>query len=128
MSWLELTLAARSAGSNCQKSVGTLSEKICFLPGPSKQLTWRPHISRRWLPVRTTAIDAVTNHPQMLGKFQLVARRGIGVGKPAPDIYLKPPGTGRAARSCVCLEDSSNGIISGKGRNESNRRADPVSA
>ncbi len=60
-------------------------------------------------------IDIVTADSPMQGKFEIiVAADEVGVGKPAPDVYLE------AARrlgvdpvDCVCLEDSGNGILSG---------------
>ena len=53
--------------------------------------------------------------PPMSGKFEVVvAADDVGVGKPAPDVYLVTaerlsvdPG------DCICLEDSGNGILAG---------------
>lgn len=52
----------------------------------------------------------------MLGKFQLIISADeIGVGKPAPDIYLEAARRlGVPPEDCICLEDSGNGILSGK--------------
>ena len=61
-------------------------------------------------------IDAVTNNAAMRGKFQaIVCSDEMPRGKPAPDVYLKAAEIlGVEPARCVCLEDSGNGILSGK--------------
>jgi HAD superfamily hydrolase (TIGR01509 family) len=60
-------------------------------------------------------IEAVTRDTHMAGKFQVIlAADEVGVGKPAPDVYLETARRlGAAPEKCVCLEDSGNGILSG---------------
>jgi HAD superfamily hydrolase (TIGR01509 family) len=60
-------------------------------------------------------IEAVTRDTHMAGKFQVIlAADEVGVGKPAPDVYLETARRlGAAPKKCVCLEDSGNGILSG---------------
>jgi HAD superfamily hydrolase (TIGR01509 family) len=61
-------------------------------------------------------IDAVTNDAPMRGKFQaIVCSDELPHGKPAPDVYLKAAELlGVEPARCVCLEDSANGILSGR--------------
>jgi HAD superfamily hydrolase (TIGR01509 family) len=63
-----------------------------------------------------TLIDRVTNDPPMQGKFRaIVCTDGMPHGKPAPDVYLEAARQiGFRPEQCVCLEDSKNGILSGK--------------
>lgn len=61
-------------------------------------------------------IDIVTNDVAMRGKFlAIVCADEMPRGKPAPDVYLQAAHLldVEPAR-CVCLEDSANGILSGK--------------
>ena len=60
-------------------------------------------------------IDLVTADAPMAGKFEvIVAADEVGVGKPAPDVYLEAARRlGVDPAHCVCLEDSGNGILSG---------------
>ncbi len=60
-------------------------------------------------------IETVTADPPMQGKFEvIVAADEVGVGKPAPDVYLAAADRlGVDPQDCVCLEDSGNGILSG---------------
>ena len=60
-------------------------------------------------------IDLVTADAPMAGKFEvIVAADEVGVGKPAPDVYLEAARRlGVDPADCVCLEDSGNGILSG---------------
>jgi beta-phosphoglucomutase-like phosphatase (HAD superfamily) len=62
-----------------------------------------------------TLIEAVTTDPTMEGKFKVVvAADEVGVGKPAPDVYLvAAKRLGVDPGDCVCLEDSGNGILAG---------------
>ena len=60
-------------------------------------------------------IDVVTADDAVRGKFEvIVAADEVGAGKPAPDVYLAAAERlGAEPASCVCLEDSGNGIRSG---------------
>lgn len=62
-----------------------------------------------------TLIEAVTSDATMEGKFTVVvAADEVGVGKPAPDVYLvAAERLGVDPVDCVCLEDSGNGILAG---------------
>lgn len=62
-----------------------------------------------------TLIETVMADPPMRGKFEVVvAADDVGVGKPAPDVYLAAAERlGVDPAACVCLEDSGNGILSG---------------
>jgi beta-phosphoglucomutase-like phosphatase (HAD superfamily) len=62
-----------------------------------------------------TLIEAVTTDPTMEGKFKVVvAADEVGVGEPAPDVYLvAAKRLGVDPGDCVCLEDSGNGILAG---------------
>ncbi len=61
-------------------------------------------------------IDAVVNSEPLQDRFQeVLSADTVGPGKPAPDVYLETARRlGIAPEHCVCLEDSGNGIISGK--------------
>jgi beta-phosphoglucomutase-like phosphatase (HAD superfamily) len=60
-------------------------------------------------------IDTVMADPAVQGRFSvIVSADEIGVGKPAPDVYLAAAERlGVAPADCVCLEDSGNGILAG---------------
>ena len=60
-------------------------------------------------------IDVVTADDAVRGKFEvIVAADEVGAGKPAPDVYLAAAERlGAEPASCVCLEDSGNGILAG---------------
>jgi len=62
-----------------------------------------------------TLIETVLADATMQGKFEVVvAADDVGVGKPAPDVYLvAAERLGVDPGDCVCLEDSGNGILSG---------------
>lgn len=61
-------------------------------------------------------IDAVTNDAVMCGQFQaIVCSDELPYGKPSPDVYLKSAELlGVQPNRCVCVEDSGNGILSGR--------------
>jgi HAD superfamily hydrolase (TIGR01509 family) len=61
-------------------------------------------------------IDTVTGHLALAGKFKaILSSDQVAQGKPAPDVYLAvAEALGVAPQSCVCLEDSGNGILAGK--------------
>ena len=60
-------------------------------------------------------IEAVASDATMEGKFKVVvAADEVGVGKPAPDVYLvAAERLGVDPVDCVCLEDSGNGVLAG---------------
>jgi HAD superfamily hydrolase (TIGR01509 family) len=60
-------------------------------------------------------IDIVVKDPLMHGQFKVVVCSDeLPRGKPAPDVYLETAGRlGVAPQSCVCVEDSPNGILAG---------------
>jgi HAD superfamily hydrolase (TIGR01509 family) len=62
-----------------------------------------------------TLVEAVTADAAIQGKFQvIVSADEVGAGKPAPDVYLvAAERLGVEPSSCVCLEDSGNGILAG---------------
>lgn len=61
-------------------------------------------------------IDAVLSDSRMQGKFQVVLSADqVGVGKPAPDVYLQTAQKlGLNPADCLCFEDSANGILAGR--------------
>ncbi len=61
-------------------------------------------------------IETVVNDAALHGQFQVVVCSDeLAHGKPAADIYLETARQlGLAAEACVCVEDSSNGILAGK--------------
>ena len=60
-------------------------------------------------------IHAVTADGAIKGRFEvIVSSDEIGPGKPAPDVYLAAAERlGVDTAECVCLEESSNGILAG---------------
>ena len=62
-----------------------------------------------------TLVEAVTSDAAVQGKFEvIVSADEVGAGKPAPDVYLAAAERlGVEPASCVCLEDSGNGILAG---------------
>jgi len=60
-------------------------------------------------------VDAVALDPRLRGKFEAIAYADdVAAGKPKPDVYLAAARKlNLAPGSCVCLEDSANGILSG---------------
>ncbi len=60
-------------------------------------------------------IDIVTADAAMRGQFRVILSADeIGTSKPAPDVYLvAAERLGVRPESCVCLEDSANGILAG---------------
>lgn len=93
------------------------------------------HAGIPWFPGATAAIDLAAGHyptavasgshpalietvmadPAVQGRLSvIVSADEIGVGKPAPDVYLAAAERlGVAPTDCVCLEDSGNGILAG---------------
>jgi HAD superfamily hydrolase (TIGR01509 family) len=116
---LELTLSPQEVQDQIVENLLELyREKIPFLPGAVEAV----NLAARHFPTALASgahpslIDAVTHDPRMVGKFQfIVSADEIGVGKPAPDIYLEAARRlGVRPEDCLCLEDSGNGILSGK--------------
>lgn len=62
-----------------------------------------------------TLVETVTTDAAVQGKFEvIVSADEVGAGKPAPDVYLAAAERlGVEPASCVCLEDSGNGILAG---------------
>ena len=60
-------------------------------------------------------IDIVTKAPELEGCFQeILVADEVGQGKPHPAVYLETSRRmGAAPETCVCLEDSANGVLSG---------------
>lgn len=60
-------------------------------------------------------IDTVTQDAAMRDKFQVILSADeVGPGKPNPAVYLETAKKlGFAPESCLCLEDSGNGILAG---------------
>ena len=93
-------------------------EHIPFLPGAVEAV----HLAAKHYPTALASgserslIEAVIQDSALRGQFQVVVSTDdLPRGKPAPDVYLE------AARRlsvspgmCVCVEDSSNGILAGK--------------
>jgi len=102
--------------------VGTMqalyARQVPYLPGAIAAV----HLAARYYPTglasgsHCSLIDAVTNDAPMRGKFKVVVCADeVPAGKPAPDVYLQAAHMlGVKAESCVCLEDSANGILAGK--------------
>jgi beta-phosphoglucomutase-like phosphatase (HAD superfamily) len=91
---------------------------IPFLPGAVEAVD----LARQHFPTALASgshpslIEAVIRDARMQGRFQVILSADeVGAGKPAPDIYLETASRlGFEPGQCVCLEDSGNGILSGK--------------
>ncbi len=61
-------------------------------------------------------IDLVTAAPEVADRFRVILSADeVARGKPHPDVYLEAAQRlGVKPDRCVCLEDSSNGILAGK--------------
>lgn len=61
-------------------------------------------------------IDTITNAQTLRDKFKVILSGDqFDKGKPSPDIYLAAAkALGIAPESCVCFEDSGNGILAGR--------------
>ncbi|MBI5029119.1 MAG: HAD family phosphatase [Chloroflexi bacterium] len=100
------------------KMVELYTRQIPYMPGAIEAVNFATSHNRIGLASGSprVLIDAVANDAPMRDKFQaIVCSDELPRGKPAPDVYLE------AARllqvepaRCVCLEDSGNGILSGK--------------
>ena len=91
---------------------------VPFMPGAVEAVDLARTLSRVALASGSDRglIDIVTAEPVMAGKFEVILSADeVGAGKPAPDVYLAAAaGLGIDPAACLCLEDSANGILSGK--------------
>lgn len=116
---LDLKLASEQVEAHIIGAMVDLyTRQIPYLPGAMEAVDFAMRHSRVGLASGSprVLIDAVTNDAAMRGKFQaIVCADEMPRGKPAPDVYLKAAEMlGVEPTRCVCLEDSSNGILSGK--------------
>lgn len=101
-----------------QRMVALYEAGIPFLPGAVEAVT----LAAQHYPTAVASgshpdlLAVVMQHPDLQGKFQaVVSADEIGAGKPAPDVYLAAAARlGVDPTRCLCLEDSGNGILSGK--------------
>ncbi|HSR31026.1 MAG TPA: HAD family phosphatase [Anaerolineae bacterium] len=115
---LELTISPQEVQDEIvQRMLAMYRERVPYLPGAIQAVT----LAAEHYPTALASgshrslIDAVTNDPQMQGKFRVILSSDeVGVGKPAPDVYLQTARRlGFSPESCLCLEDSGNGILAG---------------
>lgn len=100
-----------------QRMLAMYREQIPYLPGAIEAI----EMAAKNYPIALASgshpslIEAVTNDIHLQGKFQvIVSVDEIGAGKPSPDVYLQTARRmGFPAEQCLCLEDSSNGILAG---------------
>ena len=99
------------------RMTGMYREGVPYLPGAIELVDTAAADFRTALAsgAHPALIDIVTADGPMVGKFEvIVAADEVGVGKPAPDVYLEAARRlGVDPAECVCLEDSGNGILSG---------------
>lgn len=115
---LELTLSPQDVvDAIIERMVGMYRAGIPYLPGAVEAVELAAaHLHTALASgAHPTLVDTVTADPAMEGKFQvIVCADEIGVGKPAPDVYLAAAERlGLNPGDCVCLEDSGNGILAG---------------
>lgn len=99
-----------------ERMAARYAHQVPVLPGATDALR---RIARRW-PVALASsspralIDAVLAPAGWSMLFSVtVSTEEVGRGKPAPDVYLAAASRlGVAARSCVAIEDSTNGLRS----------------
>lgn len=99
-----------------ERMAARYAQQVPVLPGATDALR---RIARRW-PVALASsspralIDAVLAPAGWSMLFSVtVSTEEVGRGKPAPDVYLAAASRlGVAARSCVAIEDSTNGLRS----------------
>ena len=115
---LELTLSPQEVQAEIvQRMLDMYRDRIPYLPGAVEAVA----LAARHYPTALASgshrslIDAVTGDAQMRGRFQVIlAADEVGVGKPAPDVYLEAARRlGVPPERCLCLEDSGNGILAG---------------
>jgi HAD superfamily hydrolase (TIGR01509 family) len=115
---LELTISPQEVQAEIvQRMLEMYRQRVPYLPGAVEAVT----LAAQNYPTALASgshrslIDAVTNDAQMRGKFQVIQSADeVGVGKPAPDVYLQTARRlGFSPETCLCLEDSGNGILAG---------------
>jgi beta-phosphoglucomutase-like phosphatase (HAD superfamily) len=117
---LELTIPPQEVQDRIiERMVVLYQERIPFLPGALDAI----NLAVEHYPVALASgsppnlVDTVMNHPDLKGKFQVIlsADNIDGPGKPSPDVYLETARRmGTEPSNCLCLEDSTNGILAGK--------------
>lgn len=115
---LELTLSPQEVQTQViQRMVEMYQAGIPYFPGAVEAV----HLAANHFPTalasgsHRTLIDTVTADAAMQGQFQVILSADeVGAGKPAPDVYLETARRlGVLPETCVCLEDSGNGILAG---------------
>lgn len=114
---LELPMTREEVKDDIVRTLASLyREKTRFLPGAVDAVKLCSHY---WPLVlasgsHPTLIELVTHCEELAGRFQVVLSADeVGVGKPAPDIYLQVcRRLGVEPRNAACLEDSANGVLS----------------
>ncbi len=116
---LELSMSSEEVQSYIVGKVAqNYQQRIPFLPGAVEAV----QLAAQNFPIGLASgshrdlIDLVLDHPALRGKFQVVLSADeVARGKPAPDVYLEAAQRmGYSPETCVCLEDSTNGILAGK--------------
>jgi len=116
---LELAMPPQAVETHMiAQMVGLYRQQIPYLPGAVGAVS----LSAANYPTGLASgspiclIDTVTNDTALRGKFNaIISADQVAHGKPAPDIYLATATEmGVKPESCVCLEDSVNGILAGK--------------
>lgn len=93
-------------------------ERIPYLPGALEAVA----LAAQHLPTAVASgshpalLAIVTNDPPLAAHLKLVVSADeVARGKPHPDVYLEAAKRlGVNPNNCLCLEDSGNGILSGK--------------
>jgi len=100
------------------KMVALYTRGVPYLPGAMEAVDLATHHYPTGLASGShrSLIDVVTNDIPMRGKFKaVVCSDDVPAGKPAPDVYLAAARQlGVPSERCICLEDSTNGILAGK--------------
>jgi beta-phosphoglucomutase-like phosphatase (HAD superfamily) len=100
------------------KMMALYLERIPYLPGAVEAV----HLAADNYPTALASgserrlIEVVVKDSALLGQFQVVVcTDDLPHGKPAPDVYLEAARRLNVAPElCVCVEDSSNGVLAGK--------------
>jgi HAD superfamily hydrolase (TIGR01509 family) len=115
---LELTISPEGVQAEIvQRMLEMYRERVPYLPGAVEAV----NLAAQHYPTALASgshpslIAAVVDDAPMQGKFQVVLSADeVGVGKPAPDVYLETARRlGIPPQQCLCLEDSGNGILAG---------------
>lgn len=115
---LELTISPEEVQAEIvQRMLEMYREGVPYLPGAVEAV----NLASGHYPTALASgshpnlIEAVVNDAPMQGKFKVVLSADeVGVGKPAPDVYLQTAHRlGIPPQQCLCLEDSGNGILAG---------------